>query len=305
MSQLQARQSWLPDLLVSAAQVSGIGQLAVVYAISRWLTRPTFGKPPRTPTDLGLAWQSLSCRTADGLQLAGWVVTPANPWATVLLFHGVYGSRAQTLSRLAVLAAQGYRCVAFDFRAHGESQGRRTSFGYFEAEDVVAVDEVVRQRWPEQPRVALGLSMGAAAICFAASRVPAFDGVILESLYPDIQSAFSHRLQSSYPPWFRRLSGGIIRMTERRLGVPMSEVVPARHIGLLAPAPVLLLTGTQDPHAPPSDLEVLLKCCRGPAELWLVEGAGHGDVFETAGAAYAERIPGFLNGRLPARSLGP
>src|SRR5262245_13607503 len=189
VSQPHARQPWLPDLLVSAAKASGLGYLATAYAISRWLTRATHRPLQQTPTDHGLSWEPLACTSADGFHLRGWAVTPPSPRATVLLFHGLYGSREQTLTRLALLAGAGCRCIAFDFRAHGVSTGQRTSFGYGEGRDVAAVDELVRRRWPNQPRVALGLSMGAAAVCFAARLTPPFDVVILESLYRDIHSA--------------------------------------------------------------------------------------------------------------------
>lgn len=281
--------------MVSAAKASGVGYLAIAYAVSRWLTRPSRGRLRRSPADDNLPCEALVCRTADGFRLAGWAVTPPRPRATVLLCHGAYNSREQVLGRIAILAGAGYRCVAFDFRGHGESPGRRTSFGYHEAHDVAAAAELIRQRWPEQPCAALGISMGAAAVCFAARRRPRFDAVILESLYPDIQSAFRNRLHSSYPAWFRRLAWGIIRMTEWRLGVRMAEVAPIRHIGELAPAPVLLLSGADDPHTPPSEVAELARQCRGPCDVWLVPGAGHADVYEKASAAYAARVLGFLD----------
>src|SRR5207253_896473 len=99
-------------------------------------TRATPGKPRRTPGDLGLPWERLECRTADGLRLVGWAVTPPMPRATVLLCHGVRQNREQTLERTWFLSAAGYRCVAFDHRAHGQSDGKRTSFGYHERWDV-------------------------------------------------------------------------------------------------------------------------------------------------------------------------
>ena len=53
---------------------TGVGYLAAAYTVSRWLTRASPGKPKTTPTELGLYWQPLVCRTADGFRLAGWVV---------------------------------------------------------------------------------------------------------------------------------------------------------------------------------------------------------------------------------------
>src|SRR5262249_35511969 len=171
VSKSMTKTSWLTDMLAGIAMASGVGYVAAAYSVSRWLTRATPGKPQRTPGDLGLAWEPLECTTADYYRLKGWVATPSQPRGTVLLFHGVRNNREQTLGRTAFLAAAGYQCVAFDHRAHGESGGRRTSFGYHESRDVVAVLDLVRQTWPRQRCAVLGISMGAAALCYAADAV--------------------------------------------------------------------------------------------------------------------------------------
>src|SRR5262249_5701182 len=162
---------------------SGVGYVAAAYTVSRWLTRPSLGRVRATPGDHGLAWERLECRTADGLRLVGWAVTPPRPRATVVLCHGIRGNREKTLSRTAFLVAAGYRCVAFDHRAHGESAGRRTSFGFHESRDVRAILELTRRLWPGQRLAVLGISMGAAALCYAADWARTCDAVILESLY--------------------------------------------------------------------------------------------------------------------------
>jgi alpha-beta hydrolase superfamily lysophospholipase len=201
---------------------------------------------------------------------------------------------------MALFARAGYRCVTFDHRAHGESRGRLTSFGYHEGRDVAAVLDLVKQRWPEQPRVALGISMGAAAICFASPWARGADAVILESMYHDILAAFTTRVSAGFPRWYGWLSKGIIWMTERRLGLRLADLTPADHIGRLAPAPVLLITGTEDSHASPDDARRLFERCRGPRELVLVPGAGHTDLLEVAGPMYAERVLAFVERCMPA-----
>jgi alpha-beta hydrolase superfamily lysophospholipase len=300
VSQPPRRASWLQELLSGLAVASGIGYVAGAYSVSRWLTRSTPGRPRRTPADLDLPWERLECRTVDGLRLVGWAVTPPRPRATVALFHGLRANRAQTLDRTAFLYAEGYRCVAFDHRGHGESGGRRTSFGYYESRDVRAVLDLIRRRWPWEPHAALGISMGAAALCFAGRRAHGFDAVVLESLYHDLRSAFSTRIGTNYPAWFRRFSGGTVWVTERRLGVRLQQVAPAEHIAELAPAPVLLVTGAEDCHAPPEDACRLFERCQEPRELWVVPDAGHGDVYEKGGPLYQQRVLGFLKRWLAA-----
>jgi alpha-beta hydrolase superfamily lysophospholipase len=299
VSKPPSKSSWLTDMLAGLALASGVGYVAAAYSVSRWLTRGTPGKPRRTPHDQGLPCEPLECQTADGLRLAGWVVSPPCPRASVLLCHGARNNREQVLDRIAFLTAAGYRCVAFDHRAHGQSGGKRTSFGYYESRDVAAALELVRQRWPTQQRAALGISMGAAALCFAADHSRACDALILESLYHDIVSAFTYRVGVKYPAWFNRLRRGVAWMTERRLGVRLERLAPVEHVGLLAPAPVLILTGDEDTHAPPEDARRLYERCAGPRELWLVPRATHEDVCRTGGALYQQRVLSFLERWLP------
>src|SRR6266852_4541012 len=290
----ESKSSWLPEVLTTLAMATGVGYLAVAYSVSRWLTRPTPRPPKTTPSDLGLTWEPLQCRAADGIRLAGWLVEPRRPLGNVALFHGLRHKREKMLGRIAFLTAGGYRCVAFDHRAHGESSGKRTRFGFHENRDVLAVLDLVQQRWPHQPRAALGVSMGAAAICFAARQLRGINAFILESCYVDIGNAFSHRLKNGYPTWYQRLSRGVIWVSERRLGLRLRELVPADHIGELAPAPVLLLTGMDDHLAPPTEARQLYERCRGPREIWLVPRAGHRDVVETGGSLYRHCILDFL-----------
>jgi uncharacterized protein len=292
-------QAWLPEMLARMTAASGIGYLAAAYTVSRWLTKPSPGKVTRTPSDFDWTWEPLTCRTSDGFRLAGWVVAPARPRATIALFHGARSNREQTLPRLAFLARAGYRCVAFDHRAHGESEGRRMSFGYYEGRDVAAIRALIGDRWPNEPHAALGISMGAAAVCFGGHGRGRFEAIVLESLYRDIASAFANRLRTTYPPWLSRFGPGIIATTERRLGIRLAELAPARQIAQLAPAPILLLTGTSDPHAPPAETKQLFDCYPGPRELWFVPQAGHKDVFEVGGLPYQERVLEFLERWLP------
>ncbi len=301
MVQAQTPSSWLPEVLTRVAVASGVGYLAAAYSISRWLTRPCPGRP-RIPTDaFPWAWELTDCRTADGIRLAGWVVEPPRPRATVALFHGMRYNREQTISRIRLLAAAGYRCVAFDHRAHGESGGKRTSFGFYESRDVLAVLDLIHTRWPHQPRAAMGLSMGAAALCYAASLGVDWHAVILESCYQDIGQAFTSRLRHDYPPAFQRLTHGVIWVTERRLRVRLDQLAPVEHIAHLDATPVLVLTGTEDPHASPAEAQQLYDHCRGPRELWLVPQAGHRDVCERGGPEYRTRILDFLDRRLAGR----
>ena len=119
-------------------------------------------------------------------------------------------------------------------------------------------------------------------------------------MYHDLNSAFRTRVGQGYPPWFHRFRRGIIWVTERRLGVRLTELAPVNYIRQLAPVPVLLLTGSDDPHAPPHDVKRLYAHCHEPRELAIIPGAEHGNVCVRGGSSYQECILSFLGRRLAA-----
>ncbi len=303
MPETTRHPSWFDRLWPRLASATGIGYVATAYAVSRWLTR----RSPAlldVPTHLSpCAIESLQCRSADGILLKGWHIAPPTPRGTIALFHGMRLHRGHMLERIAFLTAAGYRCVAFDHRAHGESGGRTTSFGFHERQDVAAVLALIRARWPNKPRAALGVSMGAAAVCFAGETSRGFDALILESVYHDLARAFRQRVGRGYPAWFERFRPGIVWFTERRLHLKLAQISPVAHIGCLSPRPVLLLTGSDDPHAPPDEVALLAAQIPATSQFHVIPGAGHANVCTHGGPVYRELLLGFLEQNLLSKRL--
>ena len=208
-------------------------------------------------------------------------------------------SRTDLIERIFFLTGAGYRCLAFDHRAHGQSEGSVTSFGHYEARDVLAVRELIRRSWPGEACVALGMSMGAAALCYADPCD--WDALVLEGLYHDLSTAFSARIGGEYPRWFRIFAGGVIWLTEYRLRRRLAQMAPWRYIANLAPTPILLLTGQCDAHATPEDVEKLYHCCQGPREFHVIPDADHVDVFEKGGSRYQDLVLDFLSRSIQQR----
>jgi alpha-beta hydrolase superfamily lysophospholipase len=212
------------------------------------LTRPAPAVPTPAPADRGLAYEPLECRTADGQRLAGWIVSPSKPRATIALFHDVRRNRAQMLDRIIYLSAAGYRCMAFDHRAHGESTGTRTSFGFHERQDVLAVVRLIRRLWPTPPCAALGIGMGGTAICYAASELHGLAAIILESVPFDLAAAMRTRTSGVFPASLSRLAQSVIEVTGERLGVPLQQLAPGKYLAALAGTPILSVTAEHAAH---------------------------------------------------------
>ncbi|HZZ81495.1 MAG TPA: alpha/beta fold hydrolase [Gemmataceae bacterium] len=285
--------SWFDEIWPRAVVASGIGYLALAYGVSRWLTRRA-NRPVVAPAVPHCRFGELTCRTSDGILLRGWLLEPPRPRGTIVVFHGMRNDRSYVLDRIEFLTAAGYRCIAFDHRAHGESGGNVISFGYHERHDVAAVADLVRYRWPNEPCGALGISMGGAAICFAGDAARAFDVIVLESVYHDLDRAFSHRIGSAYPAWFRHFRPGVVWLTEHRLKTRLQHVAPVAHVAKLAPRPVLLLTGSADVLAPPEEVQAFLSQMPGTSQFHCIPNAAHGKMYEVGGAAYRDLLLGFF-----------
>lgn len=228
------------DSIPELADVSVIAHWRAAHRLSRWLTRRSPGRPRRHPGWYGLRWEPLDCHSADGLRLAGWLIEPRGPRGTILLFHGLRRNRDQVLGWAAALVQLGYRIVAIDFRAHGESEGWRTSFGWWERFDVQAVADQAAERWPGQPCVAMGLDLGAAAISFAGCPC---DACIVQAVPERLSRLFEQALLAS-PPTAAGFLHKVKDVTERRLGVRLEDVIPAEHLARLA-MPVLVLPASR------------------------------------------------------------
>ena len=117
----------------------------------------------------------------------------------------------------------------------------------------------------------------------------------MANIFRGLLTAFHNRLNAGhYPSYFHKLTAGVIRRCERLLGQPTARLTPADHVGELAPAPVLILTGAEDRHATAEEAVRLYERREGPAQLLLVPSAGHEDVCEVGASLYRQTVLGFL-----------
>lgn len=106
--------------------------------------------------------ESITLRGGAGA-LAGWEVTPpvGTPnLGTVVLVPGFTGSKEDFEFLLPLLAAAGYRAVAYDQRGQWQSEGPDDTAGYTMADFVADLHGVVDQVSPDAPVHLVGHSFG-------------------------------------------------------------------------------------------------------------------------------------------------
>ncbi len=97
--------------------------------------------PQETPAKYGLPFQDVTVKTADGLLLAAWWISPPDPAANravVLLQHGYKSNRAEMLNEAEMLYRHGYGLLITAVRAHDASEGESITFGMEEMKDLQA-----------------------------------------------------------------------------------------------------------------------------------------------------------------------
>jgi fermentation-respiration switch protein FrsA (DUF1100 family) len=271
------------------------GAAAATYAAAHPRRRPL----EQMPDALGLPYEPVRFPARDGLWLSAWWVPAAQPEtarAAVVLCHGYPKNRAQMLPCLPALHHAGYHALLFDFRALGESEGRRCGIGHAEVEDLLGAIEWLASR-PEVsalPVAALGLSMGGAVAIMAAAECSRIAAVVADGAYPSLEQALHRRCRLVFGPLAPLVQPSLRRVWVRLHGAHPSAAAPERAIRRLAPRPVFLIHGSRDIYLSATDARALVDGAAGPCEFWHVDGVPHVRAHEHHTDEYMTRVIDFL-----------
>ena len=253
-------------------------------------------KASSTPADYGLAYEDVTLATSDGLNLTAWYIPNEAGRGTVIYCHGHLNHRGQMLDQAAFLHEKGFAGLLIDFRRHGDSEGGLTTFGYYEWLDAqAALRYVVDERGEEGPVILWGISMGAGTALLTASREPEVGAVIAESSFYAASETLRSDLKGMFglpTVPFGFLTGTI---TELRVGIKIDALDIGRAVSGLRDTSVLLVGGTDDRRMPLSNNERLFEVIPGESkEIYVSEGATHGDIWEMDRSGYGATVLRFL-----------
>lgn len=158
---------------------------ALVFAIAvavtslvkadRMMKRPPEPIPPYATNALP-SFSTIAIASGGGqITLRGWLISPESGLnrGTVIMVHDQGGNRLpfgiDTTPLIKHLSKLGFYTIAFDLRHSGESGGGMSSFGYSEAEDVIAAMTWAARNVPPSPFVLYGFGSGTTAIFRALS----------------------------------------------------------------------------------------------------------------------------------------
>ena len=223
--------------------------------------------------------------------VAGWVARGAGRGA-VLLLHGVRSDRRQMQDRALFLNRLGYTVLLVDLASHGESAGKRITFGAHEAYSVRAALAYLRRGLPGEKIAVIGVSLGAAAVVLSKPG-QGINALVVESMYPTIEDAVENRLGARMGTPGRWLAPLLLQQIPLRTDVPVAALRPVDAMAQVK-CPVFVIGGAVDVQTPAAETRRIFEAAHEPKQLWLVDGAAHVDMHHYASAEYERRIAAFL-----------
>ena len=274
--------------------ISSVLFVGAVYWAGDILTKPSQVETGPPPTDLG--GHTVTFRSGTGTTLSGWFFPGISGRGAILILHPIRSNKRDMLPRARFLIHEGFSVLLIDLQAHGESSGKRITFGYREAEDIEAAIKKLKDLAPGEKIGAVGVSLGAASLLFSGEH-NSFSAIVFESLYPTIEEAVTNRLQIYLGSPGSLLTPLLMSQLKWRLEISPDKLRPIDLVSQLQ-APVLIIHGTEDRHTTLLEAEQLFAAIPEPKEFYRVRGAAHIDLHKHAGDEYEQRIISFFTRHL-------
>ncbi|MDO9303349.1 MAG: alpha/beta hydrolase [Anaerolineales bacterium] len=269
-------------IIALAVLIAGLSYASVDH----YLHPPRIIPPGTTLVERKVKFQEVDLLTEDGIRLSAWYTPPKNG-TVILLAHGYGDNRPEWVH--VFLAKADYGVLAWDARAHGESDGEISTVGYFEVMDVKAgLDYVSTQ--PDIKHIgAWGGSMGGATMIRAAAQFPQIEALVVDSPYSSLDDEFDYLVP--YP--FINLL--VKFFAEIQTGLDINTLRPVDEIAKISPRPVYIIQGAGDKVVPAGTAEQLFNAAGEPRFLWTEENVIHLGMYLDNPRKYERRVTGFFD----------
>jgi fermentation-respiration switch protein FrsA (DUF1100 family) len=255
-------------------------------SVYRYLRPPRIIPPGYTLEERKVKFQAVDLITKDGIRLSAWYTPPKNS-TVILLAHGYGDNRPEWVHVL--LAKADYGVLAWDARAHGESDGEISTVGYFEVLDVKAGFDYVTAQPNIEHIGAWGGSMGGATMIRAAAQFPQIEALVVDSPYSSLDDEFDYLVPY---PFINPL---VKFFAEIQTGLDINNLRPVDEIVKISPRPVYIIQGTGDKVVPTDTAEQLFNAAGEPRFLWTEENVIHLGMYLDNPRKYERRVIGFFD----------
>ena len=210
--------------------------------------------------------------TSDGVKIHGWwAQREGSPLATLFL-HG-NGDNITTTAPLASRKSSPLdrRFLMLDYRGYGKSSGRPSEQGLYHDSEAGFI-YLLGKGYRAEQIILHGESLGTAVAIDLASRRPCA-ALILEAPFTSASD----------------VAGTVVPFLGPLLIRSFNSLPKIRWIRV----PKFFMQGDRDAVIPLRLGQELFAAAQEPKTFWMIPGAGHNDILETAGAEYRTRLSAF------------
>ncbi len=218
--------------------------------------------------------------TSDGVKIHGWWVHREGSRLATLFLHGNAGNITHRAPRIQEIVAAGSSVLMLDYRGYGKSSGRPSEQGLYRDSEAGFI-YLLGKGYRAEQIILHGESLGTAVAIDQASRRPCA-ALILEAPFTSASD----------------VAGTVVPYLGPLLVRSYNSLPKIRWIR----APKFFMQGDRDEVIPLRLGQQLFAAAQEPKTFWIVPGAGHNDILETAGAEYRRRLREFYAGLISPRS---
>jgi len=253
--------------------------------------------PPRlgiylTPKDIGLPYENIILKTIDGKKLKGWLIYSEKSKGIIICLHGYPANKSDILSVVEFLYPD-FSLLLFDFRAHGESEGKVCYFGLKEYMDVKsAIDYIKSDKKTKNLKIGIwGYSFGGAVGIISASKYSDIKCVVSDSSFANFPDMVKNYYKNLGPlkyifSSFSIFLGKYIFRSDFKLNSPENFISNVK-------CPILIIHSKNDEFVPFSHAQKLYERANQPKEIYVVEGS-HTGLDRAYTDQYREKVKNFF-----------
>ena len=241
---------------------------------------------------------TVSFFSEDGIKLSGYLIKRKNAQSNLILCHG-YLTAKEFLYGYVDLFQQS-NILFFDFRAHGQSEGRAISIGCHEYKDVIAAVNFMKNNIKKIDGnnfqlILLGISMGGASALKAASILTNLcDALVIDSTYSNLEKtllrSFKKKTNLAYYPFFPILKKMFQYFTASNVSsMDISKCVEG------ITTPIFFIHSCSDNVLKPSNsIELYQHSIAQYSKLWIAPKCRHGWLHSYYSTSYKSKVLRFL-----------
>ena len=218
----------------------------------------------------------------------------------IVLVHGVSICYVGSLKYFDIFYRNGFNVLIVNQRRHGKSEGKYSTYGFYEKYDVNMWIEYLKSRFVNDIILGLhGESMGAGTVMETIPLNDSIKFVIEDCGYSNFHELIGFQITHAYK---NRLVRKILRPSlifanffmKTKAKFSMKKIVPIDIVASTS-LPMMFIHGKEDYFVPWYMAVDLYKAkTKGYKELYLVEGAKHAEALEVNKILYEKKIMTFI-----------